>query len=153
MPDTVQTATRSTYVLRHHMLKPSPETRTVIQPKGRIAAQVGHVVSKMRMHRYARLYHEWAKALEGNKVKLAEKLSECIEMEPDNAYTTIILGVPDSYQLEFRHYLLAQLGLRVHCFYDSNPEYGAQTIKTAICTEPVAVTELFGATDYLELWK
>jgi hypothetical protein len=102
-------------------------TKTIVQPKGRIAAQVAHVVSKMRVSN-APLYG----------------------IDP---YTTIILSVPDSYNLKFRDFLLEENRVVVYRFYDTNEEYGKDSVKTAICTEPIERRKLGYALDYLTLWS
>ena len=58
-------------------------TKTITQPKGRIAAQVARTSLSTQM-----------------RLRNAEKLG----YEP---YTTIILSAPDSYNLQFRTFLLA----------------------------------------------
>ncbi len=67
--------------------------------------------------------------------------------------TTIILSVPDSFQLEFMKFLMQKKGVKVYEFRDENPEYGWGTVATAICTEPIEKSDLFGVTDYLPLWS
>lgn len=100
-------------------------TKTIIQPVGRIAAQVAHVVSRMRTL----------------QVKAYGHLP----------YTTIILSVPDSFNLEFRYRLLLPK-TETYTFYDSNDEYGSDEVLTAICTVPIEREKLYGAIDYLPLW-
>lgn len=102
-------------------------TKTIVQPKGRIAAQVAHVVSKMRMR------------------EIAEHGTE--------PYTTIILGVPDSYNLQLRNFLLALNKIDAYQFYDTNDEYGTHPVLTAICTKPIKRAEAGYALDYLNLWS
>jgi len=102
-------------------------TKTIVQPKGRIAAQVAHVVSKMR--------------LEGIRK---------YGVEP---YTTIILGVPDSYNLQLRDFLLEQNKVPICRFRDTNDEYGPGSVKTAICTVPIERSKTGYALDYLTLWS
>jgi hypothetical protein len=113
-----------------------PDTKTIVQPPGRIAAQHGHVVSHMRMHH------------------LLKKDSRLHFDLANLEITTIILSVPDSYQLHFMHYLLSQkLGPdKVYHFLDENDEYGPYDVKTAICTVPVLPTDVEGVIDYLPLW-
>lgn len=106
---------------------PNTDTKTIVQPKGRIAAQVAHVVSSMRMKE--------------------------IEYIGRSAYTTIILGVPDSYQLAFRADLLDRNEVKAYNFFDTNEEYGPGDVRTAICTEPIERSKLGFALDYLNLWS
>jgi hypothetical protein len=142
--ETVQNPVAMKYIApKHYVLAETPETKTIVQPKGRIGAQIGHVTSKMRMYRLNEMHREW---------KLAElwRISE----EPDTAITTIVLAVPDSYSLEFREYLIRSTGVKVYNFYDQNIEaYGPGGVKTAFCTVPVEKSKLVGAMDYLELWR
>ena len=106
---------------------PNTDTKTIVQPKGRIAAQVAHVVSSMRMGAIERIGQE--------------------------VHTTIILGVPDSYNLEFRAFLLAKNAVECYRFFDTNEEYGVGRVLTAICTEPIERSKLGFALDYLNLWS
>lgn len=101
------------------------ETKTTVQPPGRIAAQVAHVVSYMRM----------------------DQVGEIGRIP----FTTIILSVPDSFNLEFRMRLLKKQ-TKIYQFYDTNDEYGPGNVLTAICTMPVEREKLYGAIDYLPLW-
>lgn len=135
------------------IMVPTSETKTIIQPKGRIAAQVGHVVSSMRMARLNALHYAFNKAALAGRKKVATRISAVLTAEPVTAFTTIVLAVPDSYQLEFRQNLIQKADIRVHAFFDENVEYGRGAVKTAICTEPVTKEELNGTTDYLELWS
>lgn len=130
----------------HRGLVPNANTKTIIQPKGRIAAQVGHVVSRMRM-----CILEEMSNVHYRKVKAA-RISDALHAEPQLAYTTIVLAVPDSYNLHFRRDLLEKAGLRIHVFYDRNEEYGDGEVCTAICTEPIEPAESQNALDYLPLW-
>ena len=128
--ETVQTNLRGVLSVdkpRRCVLVSTPDTKTVVQPKGRIAAQVAHVVSKMRLRN-------------------AEKLG----YEP---YTTIILSAPDSYNLQFRTFLLALKKIDAYRFYDTNDEYGTNPVLTAICTKPIRRAEAGYALDYLQLWS
>lgn len=142
----------------HRGIVPTSRTKTIIQPKGRIAAQVGHVVSLMRMMCLADMNNAWAKAASNGQKNLAKKLSEDLSAEVQRPYTTIILAAPDSYQLRFRRDLLEREGLRVHAFYDTNDEYNvdpftAQQVCTAICTQPIEPEAAGSALDYLSLWR
>jgi hypothetical protein len=110
------------------LLCPTAATKNIVQPRGRIAAQVAHVVSKMRL-----------------------AAQDSVGFMP---YTTIILSVPDSYQLQFRAFLLETTArTRAYRFYDTNEEYGQDEVLTAICTEPVFRKQLGFAFDYLNLWS
>jgi hypothetical protein len=149
--ETVQNPLQMEFTTGGAILKPTADTKTIVQPMGRIGAQIGHVTSKMRM---ARMF---GVAIKSTKVGLKRKPMEVWvnDMEPlvNEAITTIVLAVPDSYQLEFRHNLIRKNKINVYDFRDTNAVYGVGSVKTAICTEPVDPAQLFGATDYLELWK
>jgi len=135
-------------------LKPAPDTKSVTQPKGRIAAQVGHVVSRMRACRLTDMYSAWAEAGTRSKnMKHLEKLRSDMITESLAAYTTLIFGVQNSYELNFRHRLLDKIGLQVYSFYDENEEYGDIPVCTAICTEPTTRAKVSPALDYLPLWS
>lgn len=81
------------------------------QPIGRIAAQVAHVVSQMR-------------------VSLAKQYG-------DQPITTIVLSVPHTENLEDISGMLRGRNFRVFEFEDKNEEYYNGTSITAICTEPI----------------
>lgn len=106
---------------------PTTATKTIVQPKGRIVAQVAHVVSKMR--------------------------TKSIDRNGTRPYTTIVLSVPDSYQLAFRAFLLNKNDVSFYTFFDTNEEYGTGEVRTAICTEPIERKQLGYALDYLNLWS
>jgi hypothetical protein len=107
-------------------------TLTVVQPAGRIAAQVAHVVSKMRVAMQAKY-------------------------EP---ITTIILSVPDSSGLKHIDHVLAMSDLAYETFWDTNEEYGKGfspdyqilSAMTALCTYPIDPTRREGLLDHLPLW-
>ncbi len=143
--ETVQNPLEMKYVVPGHcVMRPTPDTKTIVQPKGRIGAQIGHVTSEMRMSTLV-------DTLFAKKRKLL--CQEDLRVFASQAITTIVLAVPDSFQLEFRHYLLRRAGAKVHMFFDQNPEYGPGVVKTAICTEPVVKDSLVGPLDYLQLWS
>jgi hypothetical protein len=128
------------------VLEAGVDVQTIVQPKGRIAAQVGHVVSKMRLNETLGRIRAIGKI---RKDKAVTILSE----EVRTPYTTIILGVPDSFQLMLRQCMLQREGVPTYLFFDENEEYGPGVVKTAICTPPVIRTEVGGALDYLNLWS
>lgn len=137
---------------KHFVMVPTPETKTIIQPKGRIGIQIGHVTSRMRMHGI--VDRVAAQNLDQIQTR-AERLAWVgdLRVKADEAITSIALAVPDSYQLELREHLIRKTGIQVCTFYDENPEYGLGSVKTAICTPPVERHKLGGALDYLELWR
>lgn len=139
----------------HFVMVPTPDTKTIVQPKGRIAAQVGHVVSLMRQDILIEAAKTYVCRKPANRKGWPELENWYREQKAlaSKAITTIVLAVPDSYQLEFRHGLIRETGIRVYPFYDENEEYGLGAVKTAICTGPVAKERLRGTLDYLELWS
>ena len=124
-------------------LVPTPQTKTIVQPAGRLIAQAAHVVSKVRSH----MLH---KQLSGHSSDRTKKL---FVFEP---ITTIVLSARDSFELNHVRFLLHKIGIRAHDFYDTNqPDYGdpESEVMTAIATEPVTPDEVVGILDYLPLWK
>jgi hypothetical protein len=117
------------------------ESSVIHQPVGRIAAQVGHVVSRMRV---------------GLVLKNPPKQVEWYTVDDFNVpVTTIVLSARDSKEMEHIEGLLEIAGLSYTTFYDTNePVYGKYNeVLTAICTEPVYPHEVHGITDYLPLFK
>jgi hypothetical protein len=150
VPETVQHPLSLGGHVGHTVIVPRHDTITIVQPKGRIAAQVGHVTSRMRMRR---MVEEVAKSERTRRRKLWVPCLEKLYGMAEEPITTIVLAVPDSYQLEFRQGLLEKAKIPVWVFFDMNEEYGPGSVKTAICTEPVEREKLYGIIDYLELWK
>jgi hypothetical protein len=115
--------------------------KSVDQVAGRIAAQVGHVVSKMRVTR-------------------AHKYDEVF-----TPITTIVLAARDSKELDHICYCLALAGERFEVFHDVNEDvYGRvsnddnglitepATVKTALATHPVAPASVAPLLGHLPLW-
>lgn len=123
------------------VLKAGPNTQTIVQPAGRLAAQAAHVVARMRMRRLVR------------QVQQNPKNIGALQSMSDEAITTIILGVPDSFQLSFFEQLLKKQKIDVTQFWDDNEDYGPHPLKTAICTEPVLKSDVRGILDYVPLWS
>jgi hypothetical protein len=124
----------------------TPETKTTLQPAGRIMAQQGHVVSRVRDIMFK-------KALVKNWDKL-KKDSVVFDTYCD-PITTINLSVRDSFELHHVFQLLDHAGILVHEFKDFNqPDYGSAEleVRTAIATEPVSPEMVVGILDYLPLW-
>lgn len=143
------------YWKSHYILKRTPETKTIVQPAGRIAAQCAHVVSRMRQDILleAGKHYVCAKPVKGKPWPELQAAYDEAKVLASLAITTIILAVPNSFQLEFYDKLLQRFGVKVHRFFDTNEEYGWGNVKTAICTEPIEKYEGFGILDYLPLWK
>jgi|SRR5208282_3907877 len=126
------------------------DTRSVIQVPGRIAAQVGHAVSRMR-------YNELAREIEATTIKALTKHSKrrlpmCPPFEP---ITTIVLGARDSFELEHVYGLLRDVaGILAYKFNDTNFDvYGDGEVTTAFATVPVEPALVVGILDYLPLWS
>ena len=149
--ETVQNPLAMKYIGdKHFIMVPTDETKTIVQPVGRIGAQIGHVTSKMRMHHMLSALGRAVAKSKGHDITPA---IEEAKVMADEGITTIVLSVPDSYSLEFRHHLLRKAGIKTQMFYDQNDEYGMGVVKTAICTEPIEREKLNGITDYLKLWE
>lgn len=94
------------------------------QPVGRIAAQVAHVVSQMR-------------------ISLAKQ-------HGDQPITTVVLSVPHSSALDHVNRTLRERNFRTFEFEDENDEYYTGTSLTAICTEPTTARPII--LQRLPLW-
>ena len=107
----------------------------VTQPAGRIAAQVGHVVSHMRVERAL----EWGEGFD--------------------PITTIVLAARNSAELKNAVKWLAQANIDIQMFWDKNEQaYGVGKqqapvhVMTAICTHPIDPAKTKGVIDHLPLW-
>jgi hypothetical protein len=135
-------------------LQRDPEaTRTILQPAGRCAAQVGHVVSKVRVamiKQYIRNSINRSDRLLLKKLRKADQMFWETACEP---YTTIVLAARDSFELNHVYNLLLESGIPVYDFLDENPEaYGPGQVRTAVATVPVEPIAVDGILDYLPLW-
>jgi hypothetical protein len=149
--ETVQNPLVMKYVHgKHFVMVPTADTKTIVQPKGRIGIQIGHVASRMRMHL---MLASLQLALDKRGGTIVPEVTDDLKAMADDAITSIALAVPDSYRLEFREHLIRKTGVEVYTFYDENPEYGLGSVKTAICTAPVERHKLRDTLDYLELWR
>ena len=110
-------------------------TETIVQAPGRLAAQVGHVVSKMRVTR-------------------AIVLNELF-----TPITTIVLSARDSKELQHIRFVIDIVGIKAEAFYDENEDvYGwngdeLHKVLTAVATHPVDPVAVTGVLDHLPLWK
>jgi hypothetical protein len=104
------------------------------QPAGRIAAQVGHAVGKMRAaraHSFKELY---------------------------TPITTIVLAARNSSELQNMRNVLHLGGVHAYTFFDQNVDYGydglgkVNEVLTAICTDPIDPDKRLGLIDHLPLW-
>jgi hypothetical protein len=122
----------------------TPDSRTIVQPYGRMAAQHGHVVSKVRVKM----------ALNMVFVRPQGKKTGPIDFSPAlEPITTISLQCRDSLELWHVMDLLREADLEVEEFLDDNPEYGPGRVRTAISTYPVYSENVIGITDYLPLLR
>jgi hypothetical protein len=119
--------------------KLTKESKTIVQPYGRMTAQHGHVVSIMRV----KMAFEMVFARQKNG-----KFDYSAAWEP---ITTIVLECRDSLELAHIKDLLEEADLEVEEMLDDNPEYGPGKVRTAICTWPVYAKNVVGITDYLPL--
>jgi len=121
----------------------------VRQVPGRMAAQGGHALSRMKMHRL----------IEDMRSKRHPRTFKRLEALADEKITTIYKSCRDSRELEHIHRLLAKARIE-HCdFEDENDEiYGTYDDgmgchpRTAIATVPVYPERAEGVVDYLPLW-
>ncbi len=116
------------------------DSKTIVQPYGRMTAQHGHVVSKMRVKM-------------AFEMVFAKHKGEKIDFSPAwEPITTIVLECRDSLELAHVKDLLEEADLEVEEFLDTNlEEYGPGEVRTAICTWPVYAKNVYGITDYLPL--
>jgi hypothetical protein len=123
----------------------SPIMGTVQQVLGRMSAQAGHALSRMRMHRLIDM-------IVRRKKKDAMTQDEMLAVA-DEGITTIHLSCRDSRELRHVSNLLHKAHIKHYAFKDSNPEvYGAGEIITAIATVPVTKEQVVGILDYLPLF-
>jgi len=130
----------------------APTTRTIVQPPGRLAAQVAHVVSLTRLNMVIDRFKTDYMATPG-AVDVDVVLSFLQRQTPP--YTTIVLVARDSYELYHVEHLLNGK-LNYHTFYDTDqPDYGSKNsiVSTALATEPTTKEEVEGILDYLPLWS
>jgi hypothetical protein len=130
-----------------------PESVTVRQPHGRVAAQVAHVVSLVRLGMAQHTMMGSGLTKLPSSTDLYEYLTR-VWLRLSVPITTVVLSARDSYELHHVYRLLEQVPrARVQAFYDENAEaYGPGKIMTAIATEPVVPSATAGILDYLPLW-
>ena len=124
----------------------------VHQVPGRMAAQGGHALSRMKMHRVM-------DSLFSRKEIKAIAYKPDLEKMADEKTTTIWLACRDSRELEHIHRLLTKARIRHYDFEDENDEiygiYGDDTgchPCTALATVPVYPEQVTDIIDYLPLW-
>lgn len=112
---------------------------------GRMAAQVAHVVSKLKLS-----YIAWNSL--GNEKDTYKQVEALIEQ----SITTIVLKARDSEELNHIFELASNKGLLVVEFRDENEVvYGVPgySVLTAVAIGPTSNVQLKDVTDYLPLWK
>jgi hypothetical protein len=125
-------------------MSPMPDTITIAQPSGRQAAQVGHVVGRMR----DRLLRDFVLENLAHPQYIKDMLGNAFCQD----VTNITLSARNSYELHHVMELCQQRGIRVFPFPDTNPEYGEGSVVTAFVTEPIDPMRRIGVLDYLPLW-
>ncbi len=130
-----------------------PSARTVIQPAGRLAAQVGHIVDIISTRMLKRYIYQHTNV---DRLLLIDpqKKDAGFWNSPPTPLTRIILAARDSYELSHVYGLLKKAGIAVHWFFDENEEAydGDCRVLTAIGTEPIRSEDTIGLIDYLPLW-
>lgn len=128
----------------------TPDTKVVpsgvvVQVPGRMAAQGGHALSRMKMHRMLD-----AACL--NKYFHTPEFRELLTKLADEKITTIWKSCRDSRELNHVHLLLGKAKIASYFFEDENPEvYGYWHPRTALATVPVLLKQVEGILDYLPL--
>jgi peptidyl-tRNA hydrolase len=131
-------------------------TGIVVQVPGRMAAQGGHALSRMKMHRLLddiertyRIANKIAKKL-GDKTEVIGNWRKIA----DRKITTIWLACRDSQELQHIADNLDRVGVGYYDFEDENDNlYGVGWHpRTALAAVPAAPERLEGITDYLPLW-
>jgi hypothetical protein len=143
-------------------LRRCEETRTIVQPPGRIAAQEGHVVSKMRvlaaMEEVDQIFETTVKRgltakhlsrafLDEQACNFQQKLATW-RVEP---ITTIVLRVRNTFELHHIEQLLQRDDIRYQKFWDDQEGEYEHSV-TAVATYPLEDFLLIGVSDYLDLW-
>ncbi len=110
---------------------------------GRMAAQVGHAISKLKMSYVI---------LNSNKDTKALDVAKVLERTP---ITSIILKARDSEELGHIISLCEEKLIHAVEFWDDNPDIYGQGIqvRTAVSIGPIHPAYLAGITDYLPLWQ
>jgi hypothetical protein len=121
---------------------------TVVQVPGRMSAQLGHALSRMRMHRMTDFAMSWV-GLRRVKNGFRNDMREFA----DEAITTIHKSCRDSLELDHVMRLLNRHHIPYFEFRDENPDvYGPGRFITAIATVPVRKRQVEGVLDYLPLF-
>lgn len=123
-------------------------TGIVDQVPGRMAAQGGHAVGRMRLHMMLT-------AACTNKSLRTPEFRELLTNFADEKITTIWKSCRDSRELMHVQQLLFHAPIRFYEFQDENdPLYGVGVHPaTALATYPATADDVEGILDYLPLWK
>lgn len=142
LAETVQTNLLRSQHGRNTVLVRTEDTRDVIQPSGRLAAQVGHAS--------ALLTFELIRAL--SPAHREKVIKEGTALPP---LTRITLAARDSFELHHIGSLLTRFNTPFVCFEDDNEAvYGPRIqVPTVIATWPMDKEDAIGILDYLPLWK
>jgi peptidyl-tRNA hydrolase len=118
--------------------------KSYVMEEGRIAAQVGHAVSKLKL-----AYAE--QVVMSGKAELKNVVVSLME----NPITSIVLEARDSKELLHIGALLEKEGIHFVSFEDTNPSIYGQGVRvyTALSIGPLFDWMVVGITDYLYLWK
>jgi hypothetical protein len=136
----VRTVEKRIYVIVAETVD-TPEKGTIVQVPGRMAAQGGHALSRMKMHRLAGAADD------------GKKSSDLFKMA-DEKITTIWKACRDSDELQHIADNLDRVRVAWYDFEDENiPLYGVYHPRTALATFPIDPKRIEGVTDYLPLWK
>lgn len=129
---------------------PIEGTRNIVQPGGRLGAQIGHVsniIGVMALKQY--LAHELSKP---GAYKRIRKTVDFWEYEPQ-PITRIVKIARDSFELNHVYNLLQKAGVKTYFFMDSNiGAYGPGEVMTVVGTEAISKEDAIGLIDYLPLW-
>lgn len=131
-----------------YTLRPTKDTQSVAQPRGRQIAQACHAVSMIREMKFRQFVRQQLQS--GAALKSEMRLWDT-RPQP---ITTIILSARDSFELDHVHQLMFGRDIDTGVFTDTNDEaYGVgEQVRTAFATEPIPATLTVGALDYLPLW-
>lgn len=125
------------------------DTRSIYQPAGRCAAQVGHVVGVTRV---AMVKDYLKRQLNSPGAYKRIKKTEWFWEEACEPFTTIVKAARDSFELNHVYNLLVEAKIPVYEFEDENELYGPGKVRTSIATVPVIPGAVDGILDYLPLW-
>jgi peptidyl-tRNA hydrolase len=130
------------------------ETHTIIQPGGRLAAQVGHIVDIITTMTLKKYIHQHTCVDDELLLTCPKPRFGGFWTSLPKPMTRIILAARDSYELVHVHQLLKKAGIATYHFEDDNEEaYGPGVkIMTAIGTEPMHKEDTIGLIDYLPPW-